>query len=487
MIPKLPLILIIDDDQRFSDSLVAVLRDYYTIIVASNFEEAIQSLRKAPNLILLDIRLQNDAPDNMDGLKILKLLTNDFPSIPVIMMTAYGSIDVAVEAMKHGAADFVQKSKLNIGDLRKTIGNTLEKNRLKRKVSLLEKDIERLNPSQLIGNDPKIIDLKKRIRAIAADSQITVLIKGATGTGKELVARAIHAEGVRNHEPFVPVAISALSKNIIESELFGHEKSAFTGADKTKNGYIEKADGGVLFLDEIGDLDKDIQVKLLRFLEDKTFCRMGSTDEIRVDIQLVTATNSDLQALIAAGDFREDLYYRLRMVELELPRLSERKEDIPLLAEHFLNLLRAQGRTKIMQISEEAQLMLYNYDWPGNVRELRSCIERAIIFARQDEIRSEDLPREILAYVAHSTDPNSVILPVDHVDIGRELSRLELTYIEKALKSADGKKSEACKLLNYNDRFAMLRRIQSIQKKYPDLMSLYPSVQQSYCSQHKVE
>lgn len=486
MISKLPLLLIIDDDEELINSLVVVLRDQYTLLTATNFEEAKQLLRKAPQLIMLDIRLKDNEPDNRDGLEILKTLTVDFPDIPVIMMTAFGSIDVAVEAMKHGAADFVQKSKMNVGELKITIENVLERYRLKRKVFLLEKDRERLNPLQIIGNTPSIINLKKNIKAIADDGQITVLIKGPTGTGKELVARAIHSEGVRSKEPFVAIAVSSLSKNIIESELFGHEKAAFTGADKTKLGFIEEADGGVLFLDEIGDLDKDAQVKLLRFLEDKTFCRMGSTEQIHVDIQLLAATNRDLTALIANGEFREDLYYRLKMVELDIPPLSERKEDISLLARHFLQLFHEQGRTRILNISDEALEMMYYYNWPGNIRELRSCIERAIIFAQHDEITSADLPAEIRGSTLQSPASASITLSNEGVDVGKELARLELGYIEKALKSSEGKITAAWTLLGYNDRFAMLRRIRSIARKYPDMMPLFPLLKK-YAVQNEIQ
>lgn len=474
MISKLPLILIIDDDEEYINTLVVVLRDQYALLTATNYEAAKQLLKKAPQLIMLDIRLKDDEPDNRAGLEILKSLTSDFPDIPIIMMTAYGSIDVAVDAMKHGAADFVQKSKMNVGELKITIENVLERYRLKRKVFLLEKDRERLNPLQIIGNDPAIINLKKNIKAIAADGQITVLIKGATGTGKELVARAIHAEGVRSKEPFVAIAVSSLSKNIIESELFGHEKAAFTGADKTKLGFIETADGGILFLDEIGDLDKDVQVKLLRFLEDKTFCRMGSTERIRVDIQLLAATNRDLPASIANGEFREDLYYRLKMVELDMPPLSDRKDDISLLANHFLQLLRAQGRTRIATISDEALEMMHNYNWPGNIRELRSCIERAIIFAQHDEITSADLPGEVRASTPLPPAPVPINLSNESVDVGKQLARVELDYIEKALQSSEGKITAAWTLLGYNDRFTMLRRIRSIARKYPDVMLSFP-------------
>jgi DNA-binding NtrC family response regulator len=384
--------------------------------------------------------------------------------------------------MKLGAADFIQKTRMDIREYRKAIQNVLERTRLEKKVSVLEEDLHRLEPWEIVGDDPKILEIKRLVDMIAKDGQTTVLIRGKTGTGKELVARAIHERGIRKKEPFVPVAISALSPTVVESELFGHEKSAFTGADRRKIGYIEKADGGVLFLDEIGELNPEIQIKLLRFLDNKTFSRMGSTDEIEVDLQLLAATNKDLEKAVEEGDFRADLYYRLKTIQIFLPTLAERIEDISKLAYHFLSFFRAQGRTKIEKISDSAMQLLKRYDWPGNVRELKNCIERAIIFAERNghsQITPEDLPYDIQSSPSVPTDL-PVQLSQEGINITEELAKVELAYIEKALKMVDGKKTEAWKLLNYNDRFAMRRRIEIIADKFPHLLDEFPYVKEKY-------
>lgn len=479
MSSKRPTLLIVDDNAEYLDSLARVLRREFSIITATTVEEAQAGLKRAPQLILLDVRLKDDDPANKDGLELLKLIKGEMPEVPVVMMTAYGDIDIAVEAMKLGATDFIQKGKVNLSEFRKSIENALERSRLERKVAQLEEELQRIQPWELVGDDPKILEVKKQIQAVAQDSHVTVLVRGATGTGKELVARAIHSRGPRSRAPFVVVAVSSLARGIIESELFGHEKGAFTGADKRRIGYIEKADGGVLFLDEIGDLDKDVQVKLLRFLENKTFCRLGGTEEITVDVQLVAATNRDLEAAVRSGEFREDLYYRLKVVEIVLPPLIERKGDIPKLASHFLQLLRLQGRTRVERISDEAMKLLIDYPWPGNVRELKYCIERATIFATHNEILPEDLPMEIRNPYSERHILPDVEIPEDGIDIGERLAYLELKYIERALELA-GKKTEAWKMLGYNDRFAMRRRVRAILRKYPDIAAAFPKLLEKY-------
>jgi len=297
-----------------------------------------------------------------------------------------------------------------------------------------------------------------------------------------LVARAIHRMGWRLEEPFVKVNIGDLNPNVIESELFGHEKGAFTGATERRIGRIEKANGGVLFLDEIGDLPQEIQIKLLRFLEERVFSRTGSSDEIKVDVQIVAATNQNLEAAIEKGRFREDLYFRLKSFEIWLPPLRERKEDIPLLAEHFLNLFKREGRSDTIDISQEALNNLTDYDWPGNIRELRMALERAVIYSKNrghSKIDLEDLPLELI-----SKSRNSVGQAIDkereQVSLDEELARTELRYIEDALRQAGGKKGEAWKLLGLNDRFALRRRVKNILKRYPHLVEEYSSIAKAF-------
>ncbi len=464
-------ILIVDDDIEYLKSLARALKGDFSIVTASSSSEAKELLLSNPDLALFDIRLDDVDINNREGVEVLKFVKREMPTIPVVIMTAYGDIALAVEAMKLGAADFVQKG--DFSELKKTIRNVLERIKLERKLSVLEEDLHRLEPWEIVGDDPKILEIKKLVDTIAKDGQTTVLIRGETGTGKELVARSIHEKGIRERGSFVPVAISALSPTVVESELFGHEKGAFTSADRRKIGYIEKANGGVLFLDEIGELSPEIQIKLLRFSDNRTFSRMGSTDEIEVDLQLITATNKDLEKAVEDGVFRADLYYRLKTVQIFLPTLVERMGDIPELAHHFLSFFRTQGRTRMEKISDSAMQLLKQYAWPGNVRELKNCIERAIIFADRNghsQIMPDDLPFEVGEPSGKEYGIPAVNLPDEGVNVSEELARVELTYIEKALKATNGKKTEAWKLLGYNDRFALRRRIKILLRKFPYLI-----------------
>ena len=475
-------ILIVDDDPEYTKSLYSILQRDFSVITAVSFGEAKELLLSSPDLALIDIRLHDGDMNNKEGIDILRFIKREMPTIPVVMMTAYSDIDTAVEAMKLGAADFIQKAKMDIREFRKAIQNVLERTRLERKVSVLEEDLHRIEPWEIVGNSPRILETKGLADMTGRDGQTTVLIRGETGTGKELVARVIHRIGVRKREPFIPVAIASLSPTIIESELFGHEKGAFTGADKRKMGYIEKANGGILFLDEIGDLNQEIQLKLLRFLDNRVFSRVGSTDEIHIDLQLLAATNMDLEKAVEKGTFRADLYYRLKTVQVFLPTLVERTEDISILAYHFLGFFREQGRTKIEDISDHAMRLLEQYDWPGNVRELKNCIERAIIFAKRggySQINQEVLPHEIQS--PHSVSGKSQInLPDDGVNIAEELARIELAYIEAALKMVGGKKTEAWRLLGYNDRFALRRRARLLLGGFSYLADEFPYLKHEY-------
>jgi len=475
-------ILIVDDDTEYLKSLTKVLERDFFVVTASSFEEARSALLSRPDLVLLDIRLDEADSNNREGIEILRFIKQENPTTPVVMITAYGDIDTAVETMKLGADDFIQKARVDIRELRKVIQNVLRRSRLERKVLILEEDLHRIEPWEIIGDDPNILEVKRLIDMIAKDGQVTVLICGETGTGKGLVARAIHKRGIRRECPFVSVHISALSPTIVESELFGHERGAFTGANRGKMGYFEKADGGVLFLDEIGELDLGIQLKLLHFLDNKTFCRVGGTNEIKVDLQIIAATNRDLERAVKEGSFRADLYHRLKTVQISLPTLVERAEDIPKLVYHFLSFFRTQGK-KIEKISDTAMQLLRQHNWPGNVRELRNCIERAIIFAEysgRDQITPEDLPYELQARSPIPAKTLAIELPEKGIDLVEELARVELAYIEKALKTTDGKKTEAWKVLGYNDRFAMRRRVEIIANKFPWLLSEFSYITEKY-------
>ncbi|MEO0021676.1 MAG: sigma-54 dependent transcriptional regulator [candidate division WOR-3 bacterium] len=472
----IPQILLVDDNEEYLNSLAAVLGSQYLILKAHTFDTGTLLLKEKPDIALIDIRLDDTKPSNKDGIELLKYTKTYYPDIPVIIMTAYGDIQTAVEAIKLGADDFIQKDKITVWEFKNIIKRTLEKKRLEKKVKILEDELHQLEPAELIGNTPAIKEIKKIIQMISNNGEISVLITGETGVGKELVARTIHKTNPRRNGPFVALAISALTKNIVESELFGHEKGAFTGADRRKIGYLEKADTGILFLDEIGDLDPEVQVKLLRFLDTKQFCRVGGTDEIKLDVQIIAATNIDLKNAIKAGKFRPDLYYRLKTVEIYVPPLRERKDDIPLLAKYFLRQHYQKGKSRCEDIHPSAIDYLQNYHWPGNIRELKSCIERAAIYADYNQrsvINIDDLPMEIRNKNETTGYSLKVEILEQGIDISEELAKMELAYIEAALKKCGGIKSEAWKLLGYNDRFALRRRIRIIQQKFPHLLKLY--------------
>ena len=478
-----PNILIVDDNKDYLKSLQNALGEDFSIAVASSAKEAKGVLPSGFDLLLLDIRLDDSDVQNKEGIDLLKEIRGEYPHLPVIMITAYGDIDIAVEAMKRGASDFIQKARVNIREISKAINNVLKKAELERRVLSLQQELDRIEPRELIGEAPEIQEVRKIIDMVAEDGQVPVLIRGETGTGKELVARAIHSRGVRKSGVFVDVALSSLNSTTITSELFGHERGAFTGARERRIGLIEEADKGILFLDEIGDLEGEIQSKLLRVLEEKEFTRLGGNRKIKVDIQLVTATNRDLEEAVRKGSFREELYFRLKGVEIHLPSLSSRRDDIPLLCRHFLGILKGQGRTKIEEVSEEAMRMLESYDWPGNVRELRQSLERAILFARHhnhQKVMPEDLPYEIQKGQTASLEKRKVEVPQQGVNVEEELARMELTYIEQALKRCNGRKTKAWSLLGYNDRFALRRRVDAIKQRYPHLFRELPYLRKKF-------
>lgn len=388
-------VLIIDDDKRFTDSLKKVLSNVYNVTVANNPIDALRIFSLyAFDVVLLDICF-NPMTNDRQGIQVLREIRQADDLIPVIMMTAYSDIDIAVEAMKLGSVDYIQKKKtIKIEEYKEKIDALFREGKLRRQISLLQQEIERLAPSDIIGETPKMKEIRDAIKQIAQDEKITVLIRGETGTGKDLVAKAIHQAGERKDKPFVAVSLPALDKDTIYSELFGQEEGAYSDTSPRRIGLIEKAHSGILFLDEIGDLDPDIQAKLLRVIENHEFMRMGSNNPIKVDFQLITATHQNLEDLVKDKKFREDLYYRLKGYVIELPPLRERKEDIPLLVDYFLQLLKRQGRCSAKTtISEEAMQSFINYDWPGNVRELKNAIESAVLNAKLRELKKVD-PKE---------------------------------------------------------------------------------------------
>lgn len=465
-----PVLLIVDDSEEFLRSLRRALAQDYEVRCARSRAEALSLLIPPPDAALLDLRLDESDVTNREGLNLLQELHTHFPYMPILMVTAYGDINIAVEAMKSGAVDFLQKP-VDLQELRTRLAHALQETLLKRRAVLIEEQLRRIEPGQIIGDSPPMQEVKRLIEAAAQDGRVTVLVTGETGTGKELVARAIHAQGVRRQYPFVAVALAALPLQMVEAELFGYEAGAFTDARERHIGYIEAAHGGVLFLDEISETDQGVQAKLLRFLEERTFQRLGSIQPIHVDTQVIAATNADLLQRVHEGRFREDLYYRLKVYEVHLPSLRERKEDIPALANYFLRLQRMQGR-RVERISSDAMELLIRYDWPGNVRQLKNFLEAAALRAQLEErnlIEARDLPRELL-------EVSSLHSPQSKFSVHESVARAELQCVEEALQKVGGKKTEAWKLLGYTNRFTFTRRVRLLLERFPHLRQEFPTV-----------
>jgi len=378
-------ILIVDDERAIQTSLRGVLEDEgYRVTAVGSAEEALARLSDdAPDLVFLDIWMPG-----MDGLETLAEIKQRRPETAVVMISGHGTIETAVKATKLGAYDFVEKP-LSLEKTLLVVERTLEHARLEQQHRQLRERVER--GQEIVGKSPVIEELRQQI-AVAAPTTGRVLIHGESGSGKELVARAIHARSTRAEGPFVEVNCAAVPEELIESELFGHERGAFTGAVARRRGKFELADGGTLFLDEIGDMSLKTQAKVLRVLEEQAFERVGGKETIRVDVRVITASNQNLQEQIAAGRFREDLFYRLNVIPIEVPALRKRKEDIPALVEHFIALFSAENGRRPKTIAAEALAYFLTYDWQGNVRELRNMVERLVIMAPRDVIGPEDLP-----------------------------------------------------------------------------------------------
>jgi DNA-binding NtrC family response regulator len=478
--PK-PVLLLVDDNQDALNSLTRLLKREYEVRTATTQSEALQQLSPPPDIALLDMRLEEDEPDNREGIALLETLHQQFPDMPVLMHTAHGDVDAAVECVRLGAVDFIEKPRADISEITVRLARALEQARLRRRVTNLEQELNLIEPRQIVGASKQIVEVKQAIEAVASDGHVTVLIEGESGTGKELVARALHASGWRQSGPFVPVVLASLPPALIEGELFGYESGAFTDARRRHIGYLERAKDGLLFLDEIGELELPLQVKLLRFLEEREFERLGGTTAIKVDVQVVAATNSDLRAEVKAGKFREDLYFRLKGFEIKIPPLRERPEDIPLLVDHFLNLFHQQGR-KVLRCSPQAMDRLLQSQWPGNIRQLRTTMESALFrafYRKHMEVEVEDLPPEL---TESETTPQEALPSTDEVSLDEALAKTELAYIERALQQVQGKKTEAWKLLGLNDRFALLRRVKKIADRYPHLMNGFSFVKSAYHS-----
>ena len=442
-------ILIADDEKNMRWILEKSLKDEgFLIIDAKDGEEAFNKfLDGEPDLIILDYKMPV-----MDGMEVLKRINKINHKIPVIMITAHGSTEAAVEAMKLGAIDYVQKP-FDMEELKIKIRKSLNIDQLNKEIEFLRDEIASAFDNKIIGNSKKMIELFETLGKIGP-TNATILITGESGTGKELIANALHSKSLRKDKPYIRVNCGAIPENLLESELFGYEKGAFTGAQNRKLGRFDRAQGGTLFLDEIGELSLGLQVKLLRVLQEREFERVGGTEVIKTDVRIIAATNKDLDKMVEEGLFREDLLYRLKVIPVEIPPLRERKEDIPLLIEFFTDKFSKELNKENISVEEDVLDILIEYDYPGNIRELQNIIERMVLLATDGRIKMGLLPREVIKG-AFSTKKDIFILPNE----GISLEEIEKSFVRQALELSKGNQTHAAKLLGIS-RHALIYRLE---------------------------
>ena len=436
-----PTLLVADDDPGLRESLERTLtREGYRVVLASDGRAALERVQAGGvDLIVTDLRMPG-----LTGLELLRAAKAIMPDVDVILLTAFGTVEEAVKAMKDGAYDFLTKP-FRREQLIKLVDKALERRDLIEQNKALKKQLEDIRAKgQMIGSSPAYRRMLSLVEQVA-DSSATILIQGESGAGKELVARTIHERSGRRNGPFVAVNCAALPETLLESELFGYEKGAFTGAAARKDGRFELANGGTLFLDEVADLSLVTQPKILRVLQEGEFERLGGTRTIQVDVRIVAATNQDLSEMVKEKRFREDLYYRLNVITVRVPPLRERHEDIRLLAQHYLRVYAAKNGRKLDGFSNEALERLESYRWPGNVRELENLIERMVLLARKDRIDAEDLPEEIAGV---KRPPRDAILEL----VGTPLADVEQRLLDETLRITGGNKTQAAKLLGIDVR-----------------------------------
>ena len=434
-------LLVADDDPGLRESLERTLtREGYRVVLASDGRAALERVQAGGvDLIVTDLRMPG-----LTGLELLRAAKAIMPDVDVILLTAFGTVEEAVKAMKDGAYDFLTKP-FRREQLVKLVDKALERRDLIEQNNALKKQLEDIRAKgQMIGSSPAYRRMLSLVEQIA-DSSATILIQGESGAGKELVARTIHERSGRRAGPFVAVNCAALPETLLESELFGYEKGAFTGAAGRKEGRFELANGGTLFLDEVADLSLVTQPKILRMLQEGEFERLGGTRTLQVDVRIVAATNQDLAEMVKDKRFREDLYYRLNVITVRVPPLRERHEDIRLLAQHYLRVYAAKNGRKLEGFSNEALERLESYKWPGNIRELENLIERTVLLARKDRIDAEDLPEEIAGV---KRPPRDAILEL----IGTPLAEIEQRLLDETLRITGGNKTQAAKLLGIDVR-----------------------------------
>jgi two-component system response regulator HydG len=438
-------VLIIDDEESHAEAVAESLKrvGYDCVIATSGSAGAKKIAQDDFDVILTDLRM-----DDMDGLALLRKAKQEQPDAEVVLITGHGDVKTAVEAIKQGAANYLTKP-VDIAELRVIVDKAAERLRLAQANRELKRQLdEKFGFEGVIGNNPKMHEVIAKLKSVAPTSA-TVLIQGETGTGKELVAKAIHTNSPRKHKPFVAMNCTALNENLLEDELFGHEPGAFTGADRLRKGRFEHANGGTLFLDEVGDMPPTLQAKLLRVLENQEVFRIGSNEPIKVNVRLLSATNRDLEAAVGAGTFRQDLYYRLKVVTVTLPPLRQRREDIPLLAAHFIKEFNQRHGKHVTGIDEPVRRAMATYPWPGNVRELRNQIESMVVqdqdgILGMDDAQEGDSLRRLQSADVHVGGPANLV--------GRPLTEIERYYIEQTLELTKGNREEAARQLAIGER-----------------------------------
>ena len=447
-------ILVVDDEKNAREGLArALVRDDVEVATAADGLAAYDKILSwPPDLVIADIRMPK-----LDGMQLLARTLRDSPLTETIILTGHGTIETAVEALSRGAYYYLTKP-VNLDELDALVARVLEKRRLTEENESLKKRLkEKYGMEGIIGRSPGMIRVMEMVRQVAP-TRASVLITGESGTGKELIADAIHFNSPQRNRPFVVANCSAFAESLLESELFGHERGAFTGAVKQKLGRFEQSDGGTIFLDEIGELSPHIQVKLLRVLQERQFERVGGTRPIKVDVRVIAATNKDLTRMVEEGSFRDDLYFRLKVVTIHLPPLRERREDIPLLVEHFLAQFCRENSKELMVVSPEAMKLLTQYPWPGNVRELRNVVEAVVVLSNRKRINPENLPPEIVQAVS----PPAIEIPK-----GMPLSEVERIVILDTLAEMDGNRSRTAEVLGIGRR-TLLRKLKEYGINAPD-------------------
>jgi two-component system, NtrC family, response regulator PilR len=456
-------VLVVDDERSMRELLTIVLRrDGYEVIAAADGRAALDVLtRERVDVLITDIRMPE-----MTGVEVLREAKRIDPAIISIIMTAFSSTDTAVDALRLGAADYVHKSPTAVNDLRLRVRRELERRQLQQENVLLKRALGTPHTfANIIGGSGAMMAVYELVEAIAPTTS-TVLISGESGTGKELVARAIHARSERRDRPFVAVNCGALPETLLDSELFGHMRGAFTGAETNKKGLLEVAETGTIFLDEIGEMSQLVQVKLLRVLQERKFRRLGGTDEVEANIRVIAATNRDLSKMVAEGIFREDLFYRINVIPVKLPPLRERPDDIPALAEHFVAKYASLMKKDLQGISGAAMACLRAYGWPGNVRELENAIERAVALERSPAVLPESLPEPVRRACLAAGQPVPVPAAEDLAlhggfDLEQHVQHIEREYIVEALRRSNGVKKQAAELLGLS-----FRQFRYLLKKY---------------------